>query len=105
MATVFQKKVWEAIARIPEGQVTTYGLIAQYLGTRAIRAVGTAVGKNPYAPDIPCHRVVRADGKIGNYSGAGGVMRKIALLQAEGVAVEKGSVVDFRKRLYRYERL
>ncbi len=103
MATAFQQSVWEAIAMIPEGKVTTYAEIARYLGTRAVRAVGTAVGKNPYAPDVPCHRVVRSDGTIGNYSSEGGTARKIALLQAEGVKIEAGRVVDFAAKCYRFE--
>ncbi len=94
-STPFQRAVWEALKRIPEGKVATYGDLADYLGTKAVRAVGTAVGKNPDAPVIPCHRVVRSDGTVGNYSGDGGVKTKIALLAAEGVAVRNGRVVDF----------
>ncbi len=102
MATAFQQSVWEAIAMIPEGKVTTYAEIARYLGTRAVRAVGTAVGKNPYAPDVPCHRVVRSDGTIGNYSGEGGTARKIALLHEEGVEVAAGKIVGFEALRYRF---
>ena len=102
MATDFQKSVWKALSRIPKGSVTTYGAIAAYLGTGAVRAVGTAVGKNPDAPQIPCHRVVRANGRVGNYSGPGGIAAKIALLQEEGVVIEAGLVVDFPNRFYRY---
>lgn len=98
--TPFQRSVWEALKRIPKGRVTTYGDIAAYLGTKAVRAVGSAVGKNPYAPDVPCHRVVPADGRIGNYSGRGGVQRKSELLEAEGVQVANGRVVDFEARRY-----
>jgi O-6-methylguanine DNA methyltransferase len=102
MATTFQKEVWRAIAKVPKGSVTTYGQIAKYLGTKAVQAVGTAVGKNPYAPEVPCHRVVPANGKIGNYSAPGGVKRKIALLQKEGVQVKDGKIVDFKKRLFSF---
>jgi O-6-methylguanine DNA methyltransferase len=102
--TAFQQEVWQALRRIPRGRVTTYGAIAEYLGRpRAVRAVGTAVGRNPFAPGIPCHRVVRADGRIGNYSGGEGVATKISLLSEEGVEVREGRVVDFGKRLYRFE--
>ncbi|ADV46770.1 MGMT family protein [Nitratifractor salsuginis] len=102
--TPFQREVWEALRWIPQGFVTTYGAIAQYLGRpRAVRAVGTAVGRNPYAPEVPCHRVVRADGKVGNYSGGEGVATKIALLEKEGVEIREGRVVDFAKRLYRFD--
>jgi len=102
MSTPFQKRVWEALRLIPRGRVTTYGAIARYLGTGAVRAVGTAVGKNPDAPIIPCHRVVPTSGKIGQYSGGEGVETKIALLAKEGVEVRQGQIVDFDKRLWRY---
>jgi O-6-methylguanine DNA methyltransferase len=64
MATILQEKVWAALRKIPAGKVTTYGALAKFLKTKAVRAVGTAVGKNPNAPACPCHRVVRADGNI-----------------------------------------
>ncbi|WP_292663747.1 MGMT family protein [Nitratifractor sp.] len=102
MATEFQRRVWEALRLIPEGRVTSYGALAEYLGTRAVRAVGTAVGKNPYAPEVPCHRVVRADGRIGRYSGGEGVATKIALLKKEGVEVRDGKIVGFASKLYRF---
>ena len=89
---------------IPKGKVTTYGAIAKYLGKPgAVRAVGTAVGRNPFAPEIPCHRVVRSDGSIGNYSGGEGVKTKIELLKKEGVEISKGRVTAFEKILYRFE--
>lgn len=103
MATEFQRRVWEALKLIPEGRVTSYAEVAKYLGTGAVRAVGTAVGKNPYAPQIPCHRVVRADGRVGRYSGEGGVEKKIALLEKEGVFVCDGRIEEFADLLYRFE--
>lgn len=93
MPTAFQQEVWAAIAKIPRGKVTTYAAIAQQIGRpQAVRAVGTAVGKNPNAPEVPCHRVVRSDGTIGEYSGLGGRAAKIQLLQQEGVHVQSGVV-------------
>jgi len=83
--------------------VTTYGDIAAFLGTKAVRAVGTAVGKNPDAPAVPCHRVVPSDGRVGSYSGEGGVMQKTALLEAEGVEVHNGKIVAFSEKRYRFE--
>ena len=56
MPTAFQEDVYKALEKIPKGSITTYGAIAKYLGTKAVRAVGTAVGKNPNAPQVPCHR-------------------------------------------------
>lgn len=64
----FQIKVWEALLAIPDGQVVSYGAIAQSIGApRAVRAVGTAVGRNPVAWLIPCHRALRATGALGGY--------------------------------------
>jgi len=99
--TPFQREVWRAITLIPAGRVSSYGEIARYLGKPgAVRAVGTAVGKNPFAPEIPCHRVVPSDGRIGNYSGGEGVRTKIALLEKEGVEVREGKIVDFKRLFY-----
>ena len=64
----FQIKVWEALLHLPEGQVTTYGAIADAIGNpKAVRAVGTAVGRNPIGYLIPCHRVLRKSGGLGGY--------------------------------------
>src|SRR5512143_1489001 len=80
--TNFQIKVWEALLRIPPGQVTTYGQLAARIGQpTATRAVGTAVGHNPIAVLIPCHRVIRGLGEFGNYRY--GAARKVALLAHE----------------------
>jgi len=80
--TNFQIKVWEALLRIPAGSVTTYGHIARQLGQpTAARAVGSAVGHNPIAVLIPCHRVIRQLGEFGNYRY--GATRKKALLVHE----------------------
>jgi len=95
--TPFQAQVYELLSEIPEGCVTTYADIAKSMHTKAVRAVGTAVGKNPNAPVVPCHRVVPSSGKIGNYSGEGGVTRKIFLLESEGVSVADGKIVDFEQ--------
>ena len=82
----FQILVWEALKTIPRGETRTYLEIAQQIGRpKAVRAVANAIGKNPYAPEIPCHRVVRTDGSLGGYSGPGGIETKIRLLREEGV--------------------
>ncbi len=83
--TNFQIKVWEALLNIPTGAVTTYEHIASQIGSpSAVRAVGTAVGHNPIAVLIPCHRVIRKSGEFGNYRY--GAARKMALLTREYVA-------------------
>lgn len=88
----FYQAVWKACAEIPKGQVRTYGWIARRIGRpRAFRAVGQALGANPFAPAIPCHRVVGANGRLTGYSGRGGVAKKRALLVREG-AIKSGEV-------------
>lgn len=82
--TSFEQRVWKACASIPAGQTRTYGWLARKIGKPgAARAVGSALGKNPFAPTIPCHRVVRSDGGLGGYSGQGGIKTKAALLEKE----------------------
>lgn len=84
--TEFQKKVWRALLEIPRGKTITYKELAKKIGKpKAIRAVANAVGANPCAPQIPCHRVVRSDGSLGGYSGKCGIEGKRKLLRREGV--------------------
>ncbi len=100
MATRFEKRVWRFCALVPKGNVTTYAEIARRIGNnRASRAVGNALNKNPNAPAVPCHRVVKSDGSIGGY--AYGIKNKIRLLRSERVAVRDGKVVDFARILFR----
>ena len=83
-ATVFQRKVWQQLTKIPKGQTRTYKEIAMAIGRpNASRAVANACGKNPKPIEIPCHRVIRSDGTLGGYSGPGGVEKKRMLLAAE----------------------
>lgn len=84
--TPFQTRVWEALLRIPSGRAVTYGQVARAVGRpKAVRAVGSAVGENPVAFLIPCHRVLREGGALGGYRW--GIPRKRALLAWEGAAV------------------
>ncbi|MDC1158559.1 methylated-DNA--[protein]-cysteine S-methyltransferase [Pelagibacteraceae bacterium] len=86
--TPFQLKVWNYLKKIPLGSVTTYSQVAKAIGKPlAVRAVANAIGKNPYAPKIPCHRVIRSDGSLGGYSGKGGVKTKKLLLKKEGISL------------------
>ncbi len=86
--TPFQKLVWAELTKIPKGQVITYQELAKRIGKpKAFRAVANAVGKNPAAPTIPCHRVIRSDGSLGGYSAKGGINTKRKLLLAEGVSL------------------
>lgn len=88
--TEFQKQVWQALTQIKKGQVITYKELARRIGRpQSARAVANAVGQNKLLVTIPCHRVIRSDGGIGGYSGAGGVKTKIKLLKKEGVDLTK----------------
>lgn len=78
-----QKKVWELLREIPDGSAITYKELAGRAGIASVRAVGTMVGQNPLPIIYPCHRVVRADGKIGRYSCAEGSDTKMFLLKLE----------------------
>jgi len=93
------------MATIPRGKVTTYRLIAKKLKTNAYRAVGNACRNNPYAPKVPCHRVVKSDGTIGGFAGKTSgktVKKKIELLRREGVKVRDGRIVGFEKVLFKF---
>ena len=84
--TKFQKKVWNYLKTIRKGTVKSYRQVAIGINRpKSARAVANAVGKNPFAPKIPCHRVIRSDGSLGGYSGKGGVKTKKLLLKREGI--------------------
>ena len=86
--TNFQLKVWGFLMKIPKGSVKTYAQVAKGIGKPlAVRAVANAVGKNPYPSKIPCHRVIRSDGRLGGYSAKGGVKVKKKLLKKEGITL------------------
>jgi methylated-DNA-[protein]-cysteine S-methyltransferase len=86
--TSFQLKVWTYLKHIPRGSVKTYSQVAKGIGKPlAVRAVANAIGKNPDAPRIPCHRVIKSDGSLGGYSGKGGIKTKKLLLKREGVTL------------------
>jgi methylated-DNA-[protein]-cysteine S-methyltransferase len=87
--TRFQLKVWNYLKKIPKGKVSTYSDVAKGIGKPlAVRAVANAIGKNPYPPKIPCHRVIRSDGSLGGYSGKGGIQEKHRLLRSEKVFIK-----------------
>jgi len=80
----FYQRVWFACAKIPKGTTCSYSALALQIGLPGgARAVANALARNPFAPRIPCHRVIRKDGSIGGYSAKGGIKRKKALLKSE----------------------
>ena len=86
--TKFQLQVWNYLKNIPRGSVKTYKQVAIAINKpKSARAVANACAKNSYAPNIPCHRVIRSDGGLGGYSGRGGVDQKLKLLRSEKVDI------------------
>lgn len=84
--TSFEKKVLIATLKIPCGEVRSYAWVAKMAGSpKAARAAGQALNKNPYAPHVPCHRVISSNGSLGGY--AGGVEKKRKMLRNEGVVI------------------
>jgi methylated-DNA-[protein]-cysteine S-methyltransferase len=102
--TAFQARVYEAVSMIPKGKVSTYKLIAEYIGTRAYRAVGNALRRNPFAPGVPCHRVIATDLTIGGFGGkrtGEEIEKKIELLTREGVTFKNNRLKD-TERLFTF---
>lgn len=95
----FSERVYAVVSKVPKGKVTTYKAVAHALGCKAYRAVGTALNRNPYAPVVPCHRVVNANGNIGGF--AHGSRRKKEMLAKEGVRFNGGKIKDFEKVLFK----
>ncbi len=86
--TKFQIKVWKYLKTIPKGKVKTYKQVALGINSpKSARAVANACARNPCAPKIPCHRVIRSDGALGGYSGRGGIKEKLRLLRSEKVEI------------------
>jgi methylated-DNA-[protein]-cysteine S-methyltransferase len=96
----FQEKVWKLLKQIPKGKVTTYKVIAEKLNTKAYRAVGNACHNNPYAPKVPCHRVINSNGKIGGF--ASGVENKIKILRKEGIEIKNGKIQNLEKVIFKF---
>ena len=95
MVTEFEQQVYKLCKKIPKGKVSTYGEIAKAIGSKCSRAVGNALNKNPYAPVVPCHRVVRSNGGVGGF--ASGQKNKIKILKKEGIEIKGNKIVDFEK--------
>jgi O-6-methylguanine DNA methyltransferase len=105
----FQKRVLTLLTKIPKGKVTTYREIAKALGDVGLsRAVGNAVRDNPFAPTVPCHRVIRSTGGIGGFDGETSgekVAKKARMLREEGVEVNGAGRIDLAKYLVKAEDL
>jgi len=95
------KKIYKKLLEVPKGKITTYGELAKAVGLKnGQRAVGKIMNKNPYPVIIPCHRVVKSDGKVGGY--AYGEEIKSDMLTREGIEIRNGKILDLENRIYRF---
>jgi len=103
----FYEKVFELCRKVPKGKVISYKAIAEKLGTKAYRAVGTAMNKNPYGilkckgkNMVPCHRVVGISGNLVGF--AHGLKKKAELLRREGIKIKNNKIENFDKVLFKF---
>jgi methylated-DNA-[protein]-cysteine S-methyltransferase len=101
----FAEQCYEVLRKVPRGKVTTYKEIAHALNSKAYRAVGTTMNKNPCSfvdgGKIPCHRVINSDGKVGGF--AKGSKKKIEMLRNEGIEIVEDTI-DLKKYLYKFKK-
>jgi len=90
----FNEKCYKILRKVPKGKITTYKALANKLNTKAYRTVGRAMNKNPFAPEVPCHRVINNNGNLGGF--ASGLNNKIKLLKSEGIKIENCKI-DLKK--------
>ena len=95
------KRIYKKLLEVPKGKITTYGELAKAVGLKnGQRAVGKIMNKNPYPVIIPCHRVVKSDGKVGGY--AYGEEIKSDMLTREGIIIKNGKILDLENKIYRF---
>ena len=101
----FNQKIYNILKKVPKGRVTTYKILAEAAGTKAYRAVGNAMNKNPYGilnckgkNMVPCHRVVDSNGHLHGF--AHGLKKKAELLEKEGIGIKNKRIIDFEKVLF-----
>lgn len=101
--TALARRTYELLKTVPKGRVTTYKALARALGTKAYRTIGQFMRQNPYAPTVPCHRVVASDGTIGGFMGKRdglAIKKKIELLKNEGVTIKKNKITNFKHVIF-----
>jgi len=94
----FYENCYAVLRKVPKGKVTTYKEIARALNSKAYRAVGSAMHNNPYAPQVPCHRVVNSGGNVGGFFS--GTKTKIKMLESEGIEI-KNNKINLKKYFYK----
>ena len=95
----FKEKVYEKLKKVPFGKITTYKLLAKAVNSKAYRAVGNILNKNPYK-DVPCFKVVRSNGEVGGY--ASGTKNKIKMLKKEGIKIKNNKIIKFKDLIYKF---
>jgi len=95
----FNERCYDLLKKVPKGKLTTYKSLANALGTKAYRAVGNAMNKNPYAPQVPCHRVIKNNGEVGGF--ASGTKNKISMLKKEGIEVN-GDKINLKRYEFKF---
>lgn len=106
--SAFASRIYALLRQVPAGYVTTYGDLAQAAGSHAYRAVGQVLRCNPYAPEVPCHRVVASDGSLHGFNGsraATSLQRKKSLLSQEGLSFQKNKVLNFSQHRWSFRQL
>ena len=99
MKSSFSERCYGLLKIVPKGKVTTYKALAKAMNTKAYRAVGQAMNKNPYAPTVPCHRVINSSGNLGGY--AFGLSKKIQMLKDEGIEIS-GNKINLSKYEFKF---
>lgn len=103
--TPLAQRTYTLLKKVPRGRVTTYKALARALHTKGYRAIGQFMRTNPYAPTVPCHRVIASDGTIGGFMGKTSgkeIAKKIRMLKAEGVKITGKKIEDFKRILYTF---
>ena len=96
-----EERVYKKLVDVPKGKITTYGDLAKAVGLKnGQRVIGRIMNKNPYPGIIPCHRVVKSDGRVGGY--AFGEEIKINMLKKEGIKIIDGKILDWENTIYRF---
>jgi len=96
-----EQQVYKKLTEVPQGKITTYGELAKAVGLKnGQRMIGQIMKKNPYPGIIPCHRVVKSDGKIGGYAYGGAV--KTNMLRIEGIQIQNGKILDWHNKLHKF---
>lgn len=98
-------EAYKLLKKVPKGKVTTYKELARALDSKAYRAIGQAMRKNPHAPEVPCHRCVTSNGNVGGFKGKlkGKVIQeKINMLKEEGIVIENKKIINFESVLFKF---